>query len=225
MDKYRFIGPYYDAFCNILCGPALGRCRLSMLNEIKTGDKILFAGVGPGDDARFAARQGADVTVVELSETMLRLFQTHCIAEGLDETIRYVSGDIRTFDETGHYNTVVSNFFLNSFDPHMMQKVLAHLITMGQPGAQIIIGDFAPSTCDKPFVKIIKTINWFAANTLFNTMAQVPFHEIYQYPDYLRSLGLIVKEIKYQKTYYFKNARVPFFWSIRAQKPGWLACA
>ena len=38
---------------------------------------------------------------------------------------------------------VVANFFLNVYQREKMEKVLAHLITQGKPGAQIVLGDFA----------------------------------------------------------------------------------
>ena len=44
-------------------------------DHVKPGDKVLIAGAGHGKDAIRAAEIGADVTVVDISETMLKKLQ------------------------------------------------------------------------------------------------------------------------------------------------------
>ena len=72
-DKYRIVGPAYDFLSNLYSGRSIHHCKVAMINtdKIRKGDRILFAGVGHGLDAVRAAEIGANVTVVDLSETML----------------------------------------------------------------------------------------------------------------------------------------------------------
>src|SRR5690606_3308681 len=76
-DKYKVIGPVYDLLSTLYSGRSIHNCKVAMLNpqHLQPGDRILFAGVGHGKDAIHAAELGAQVTVVDLSETMLRKFQ------------------------------------------------------------------------------------------------------------------------------------------------------
>jgi Methylase involved in ubiquinone/menaquinone biosynthesis len=76
-DKYKHIGPVYDFLSNLYSGKSIQDCKTAMLdsNNVEPGDRILIAGVGHGRDALRAAQLGADVTVVDLSETMLRKFR------------------------------------------------------------------------------------------------------------------------------------------------------
>ena len=85
-DKYKYIGPVYDFLSNLYSGKNIHRCKTAMLDveTVKPGDRILFAGVGHGRDAIRAAELGAEVTVVDLSETMLRKFADAQHKEGED---------------------------------------------------------------------------------------------------------------------------------------------
>lgn len=75
-----------------------------------------------------AAELGADVTVVDLSETMLRKFAEAQGKEAPHLNIRRIHSDIMKVDEFEQYDMVVANFFLNVFDEDMMVRVLEHLI-------------------------------------------------------------------------------------------------
>ena len=111
------MGHFYDFGCYLISGKSIQCCRVSNLIHLKAGDKVLFAGVGHGRDALFAAQLGADVTVVDLSETMLRKFSKILKSERVKTNIRQIHGDIMQFNEIEKYDMVVANFFLNF--PHM----------------------------------------------------------------------------------------------------------
>src|SRR5690554_2990763 len=149
-DKYKVIGPVYDLLSTLYSGKSIHSCKIAMLTpeHIKAGDKVLFAGVGHGRDAIHAAELGAQITVVDLSETMLRKFQEQLDREGKQfrYPIRKIHSDIFKVAETEQYDMVVANFFLNVFSEDMMKDVLRHLISLGKPGAHVVVGDFTDST-------------------------------------------------------------------------------
>ena len=129
-DRYKFIGPAYDFLSSIYGGESIHNCKRAMLDveNVKAGDKILIAGVGHGKDAIRAAELGADVTVIDLSETMLRKFQEAVDKHPGKLIIRQVHSDILKFDEFEQYDMVIANFFLNVFDESMMKEILRHLM-------------------------------------------------------------------------------------------------
>ena len=98
-DKYKIVGPIYDLLSAVYSGNSIHHCKVAMLEHLKPGDKVLFAGVGHGRDAVHAAKLGANVTVVDLSETMLRNFQRNLEKEGVTVKIRRVHSDIMKVDE------------------------------------------------------------------------------------------------------------------------------
>lgn len=215
-DKYRIIGPVYDFLSNLYSGNSIHHCKIAMLNRdnVKQGDKILFAGVGHGKDAIHAASLGAEVTVVDLSETMLKRFQANLDKRGGEVKIRQVHADILTFDELEHYDMVVANFFLNVFEREQMARVLDHLIGLGKPGAKIVVGDFSYPT-GNILARIFKSLYWYIADLLFVITARNAFHEIYNYPEYMERFELQIKDTKH-----FRFGFVNCYWSVLGLKRG-----
>ena len=212
-DRYAIVGPVYDLISNLYSGKSIQRCKVAHLDQLKPGDKVLFAGVGHGRDALYAAQRGAEVTVVDLSETMLANFSDILAKEGATGKVRQVHSDIMKFDETEKYDMVVANFFLNVFHHDMMLAVLQHLITQGKPGAQIVVGDFAVPT-GNIFARIFKNVYWYLAVVFFWAVAGNAVHNIYDYPVLMKKLGLQIKEKKH-----FRLLAVNCYWSVLGQKP------
>ena len=213
-DKYKLIGPAYDFLSGIYSGKSIHNCKLAMLEveNVNPGDKILFAGVGHGKDAIRAAELGADVTVVDLSETMLKKFQ-----DGLNKTnpnlnIRQIHSDILKVEEFEQYDMVVANFFLNVFYEDMMLQILEHLIKLAKPEAKIVVGDFSYPT-GNIVTRALKNAYWFIAVSIFWVMANNAVHKIYNYPEHMEKLGLKVQDKKY-----FSLLKLNAYWSVMAQK-------
>lgn len=212
-DRYAFVGHFYDLISNLYSGKSIQRCKVAMLDHLKPGDKVLFAGVGHGRDALYAAQRGADVTVVDLSETMLAKFRKVLEQEGANLKVRAVHGDILKFDEAEKYDMVVANFFLNVFYQDMMQKIFQHLIRQAKPGAKVVIGDFAFPT-GNIFTRALKHLYWYIAVVFFWLVAGNAVHNIYNYPEMMSRLGLKVTEKKH-----FRLLALNCYWSVLGQKP------
>lgn len=214
-DKYKVIGPVYDLLSNFYSGKSIQDCKVAMLDVeiVNPGDKILIAGVGHGRDAIRAAELGADVTVIDLSKTMLDKFQELVDQHPEPLKIRKIHSDILVFDEYETYDMVVANFFLNVFSEEMMVKVLDHLIKLGKSDAHVVVGDFAfPS--GNIISRAFKKAYWYVAVSLFWLMANNAMHTIYNYPEHMEKLGLTIKDKKQFKLMNTVNC----YWSILGQK-------
>jgi demethylmenaquinone methyltransferase/2-methoxy-6-polyprenyl-1,4-benzoquinol methylase len=212
-DKYKLVGPIYDWLSALYSGKSIHKCKIAHLDRLKPGDKVLFAGVGHGKDAVYAAKLGADVTVVDLSETMLKKFQDNLDREGVRVKIRQIHSDIMKVKEFERYDMVVANFFLNVFDEQMMVKVLEHLIKLGKPGANVVVGDFSYPT-GNIFSRAFKTLYWYGAVAFFWLFAGNAFHNIYNYPESMRKLGLHIHEQKH-----YRLLLLNCYWSVLGKKP------
>ncbi|OWW22584.1 class I SAM-dependent methyltransferase [Noviherbaspirillum denitrificans] len=212
-DKYKLVGPVYDWLSAVYSGKSIHHCKVAMLDRLKPGDRVLFAGVGHGMDAVHAARLGADVTVVDLSETMLKNFQRNLDKEGVQVRIRQLHSDIMQVREFEKYDMVVANFFLNVFDEEMMHRVLEHLIRLGKPGAQVVVGDFAYPTGNL-LSRLFKKAYWYGAVLFFWAFAGNAVHRIYNYPESMQKLGLQVREKKH-----YRLMLLNCYWSVLGTKP------
>lgn len=212
-DKYKLVGPIYDWLSAVYSGKSIHHCKVAMLDRLKPGDKVLFAGVGHGMDAVHAAKLGAEVTVVDLSETMLKKFQANLDKEGITIKIRQLHSDIMKVEEVEKYDMVVANFFLNVFKEDMMVSVLEHLIRLGKPGAHVVVGDFSYPT-GNIFSRALKIAYWYGAVLFFWMFAGNAVHNIYNYPESMKRLGLHIREQKH-----FRLMLLNCYWSVLGRKP------
>ncbi|MCP5205918.1 MAG: methyltransferase domain-containing protein [Hahellaceae bacterium] len=197
-DKYWLMGPVYDALSWVFAGNAIFKCKCSMLTPeyLKPGDKVLFAGVGHGKEAIYAAERGAKVTVVDLSEAMLDKFREGIAKSGKNLDIRVIHNDIFKFEEFGEYDMVTGNFFLNLFPESMVADVLAHLIKLGKEDAYVVISDFAFPQ-GNPLAKLFKNLYWYTAILIFWATTGAAVHPVYDYRRYMIEAGLDMQDEKH----------------------------
>lgn len=211
-DKYKVIGPLYDFLSTIYSGRQIHKCKIAMNNDLQEDQKILFAGVGHGRDAIDAAEKGLQVTVVDLSATMLKNLEKNIKGRAFKHPIRLVHSDILAFDETAEYDQVVANFFLNVFPEAFMLDVMSHLSTLVKDEGYFVVGDFHYPK-GNIFTRAFQNMYWYVAVFIFTVFAKNAFHKIYNYPKHLEALGF-----KVEKTQSFKVLLVPSLWSIKATR-------
>ena len=121
---------------------------------MRPGDIVLYAGVGPGEDAVLAGQFGANVTCIDVAPKMLQKVESRFRAAGIPA--RMICGNVLDHKLTGHYDIVVANFFLNVFAEDSMRAMLTHLASLGKAGREIAdrrlhrsqrqsVGSFEPS--------------------------------------------------------------------------------
>ncbi len=197
-DKYWLMGPVYDALSFLFAGNSILKCKKSMLTPdyVKPGDRILFAGVGHGKEAIYAAEMGAEVTVVDLSRAMLTKFEEGIRKSGKQLNIRVVHSDILMVDDFGEYDMVVANFFLNVFSEGFMADVLAHLIKLGKSDAYVVVGDFALPEGNL-FARLFKHAYWYFAIIIFWLTTGAALHPVYDYYRHMKRQGLEMLDKKH----------------------------
>ncbi|HDP25648.1 MAG TPA: class I SAM-dependent methyltransferase [Deltaproteobacteria bacterium] len=211
-DRYRIIGPLYDVLAAVFSLGQIDRCKIAMHDYIRPGDKILFAGVGQGRDAIEAANRAGEVTVVDLSESMLNIFNRKIQGRSFPHQIRQAHSDILAFEEHDQYDMVFGNFFLNVFPPELEFEILGHLVKLAKPGGSVVVGDFSLPK-GGAVSRLFQNIYWYIADTLFYIMAQNAFHPVYDYAAQMRQLGLEIMEVRTFRV--FGDER---YYSIRGRK-------
>lgn len=197
-DKYWLMGPIYDALSWVFAGNSIYKCKCSMLTSpwLKPGDKVLFAGVGHGKEAIYAAERGARVTVVDLSEAMLKKFRDAVEETGKDLDIRIIHADIFKVEEFDEYDMVTGNFFFNLFPREMIPTVLGHLIKLTRVNGYLVISDFAYPQ-GNPLARLFKRAYWYTAISIFWATTGAVFHAVYDYQRYMEEAGLQMRDTKH----------------------------
>jgi ubiquinone/menaquinone biosynthesis C-methylase UbiE len=193
-DHYRFAAYFYDALASIYSGFQIPACKIYQIDWIIAGDTALYAGAGGADDAILAARKGASVTIVELSQKMLSKARAKIRKQGLEDKIKLIHDDICNHD-ANQYDVVVSNFFLNVFEPAAMETVLSHLVKLVKDDGRLLIADFAPLTGNF-LTRSLQFFHYGLALMFFHFLTRNPLHGIYDYPTLFSTNGLATETIR-----------------------------
>ena len=188
-NNYDAIASCYDTLSSLYSLGQIRACKRSQLKELLPGLRVLYTGAGGGEDAALAARLGAKVTVIDLSPRMVALAERRFRTEGLEGRLEVICGDVLEHAREGHYDVVVSNFFLNVFAPGVMEEVLHHLARQLRPGGRLLIADFAPPA-GNPLLKAAQRFYFRLAVLTFRLVAHNALHPIYDYAKCFQGAGL-----------------------------------
>ncbi|MEM7260758.1 MAG: class I SAM-dependent methyltransferase [Planctomycetota bacterium] len=147
-DAYRWVAPIYEALGELYTGGAIRRLKQTAARTLRPGDRVLCAGGGAGEEARFALARGAEVTVVDRSHAMLDRCRRRAGGE-----VTLIRADLHPdaeFQDRPHgidlssFDQVWAHFFLNVFDRSTAPRVLRSLSRYAKPGGSILVSDFIP---------------------------------------------------------------------------------
>ena len=211
-DGYWLVGYQYELTGNLYSLGRIPKCKSAMLKHLKPNDSLLVAGVGHGTEAIEASKLGAQVTAVDLSETMLKQFRKRIARENPPGEIRIIHDDIFNVKDTGQYDMVIANFFLNVFSRTRVVEVANHLGSLVKPGGYFVVGEFVLPV-DKGWRGILQRINWYIAITIYSSTTEAVFHPVWDYPALVEGSGCKIQEIEY-----FKIFDTNLYWSILGKK-------
>jgi len=157
------------------------------MKYVQPGQSVLYLGAGAGEDAIMAARQGAKVTCIDISQGMLDQMQKNLDQDGLIAELICVNA--YDHDRIGHYDVVCANYFLNVFRRDDMVSMLNHTAKFVRPGGQYLIADVALPH-GNPVAKAFNLAYLKMAMGTFWMMGLVPWHENYDYPSFFADAGL-----------------------------------
>ena len=139
---YDHVAWCYEWIARVFSFGAIPRVKASQTSMMKAGQRVLYVGVGTGEDALLAAREGVHVTCLDLSGAMLHRLRRRFAEEGIRAEI--VEADIVDYDSGRPFDVVVANFVLNVFPEAAMREVLRHIESLLSPEGVLLIADFTP---------------------------------------------------------------------------------
>lgn len=203
-DVYLPVATYYDLLSKWYSFGRVSRCRSAFSAEVgravvdagDRGVRVCYVGAGHGEEALEVAKCGAMVTVVDVSASMLEVFQRRLDGYGdeVRERVRVVHDDVRNVED--RYDWVVGNFFLNIFSEDEMVGMLERLRGLCKDGGSLVIGDFCYDAEGGMLVRFMQRLNWYVALRVFRMFVKNAEHSIYCYEDYLSEWGWEMEERK-----------------------------
>lgn len=190
---------FYEASAKVYSTNQIRASKRYQVQFMKPGQKVLFLGAGAGEDAIMAARAGASVTCIDISQGMLDRVQRKFDAEKL--SVELICQNAFDHDRWDYYDVVAANYFLNVFRREGMSKMLQHTAKLVRGGGYYLIADVARSQGSWPS-RIFNIVYLKAAMVSFWIMGLVPLHENYDYPKFFADAGL-----EHEHTEFFRFAK------------------
>jgi ubiquinone/menaquinone biosynthesis C-methylase UbiE len=179
--SYTAVASFYETLAACYSGGQIAAAKRAQLAEMQPGDRVLYVGVGAGEDAVVAARLGAQLTCIDLSSAMLSRLEARLGATQAE----ILCGNAFDHHRPGHYDVVTANFLLNCLSEPAMREMLAHLSTLLRPGGKLLIADLALPQ-GNVVARMTQRVYGRFANVIFRLLNLVTLHPIY---DYRRSLA------------------------------------
>ena len=190
---------FYEKSAKIYSTNQIRASKRYQMTQIEPGEKVLYLGAGAGEDAIMAARHGAKVTCIDISQGMLDQVQKKLDAENLEAELICINA--YDHERIGHYDVVAANYFLNVFRRDDMAKMMAHTAKFVRDGGKYLIADVSTAQ-GNPLAKVFNILYLKMAMGSFWLMGLVPWHENYDYPAFFADSGL-----RHEHTEYFRFAK------------------
>jgi len=190
---YGAVAGCYEELAALYSWGQIAASKRSQLRHLGAGDRVLYAGVGRGEDAILAARLGIRVTAVDLSRAMLRRLGRRLERERLEAEL--IEGDVAETNLEDRYDAVVANYFLNLFEAERAGAMLARLANQVRPGGLLLCADFAPGEGGRLGRWVsdayYRPVNWIAW-----ALGLCDLHPILDYPRLLEPLDFRIRGLE-----------------------------
>lgn len=139
--SFDFVAPFYRRLETLVFGEQLQAARCAFVRQIGDPQRALVVGDG---DGRFLAellrtRPALKVDYLDSSAHMLELAR----ARAGSERVRFLHADVReAVLPDGHYDLVVTHFFLDCFTEGSLREVVQILSAAASDGAVWLVADF-----------------------------------------------------------------------------------
>jgi len=184
---YGRVASVYDLLSWIYTGGQIARLKQSQTARFAPGARVLYAGVGTGEELLSALAAGAHPTALDASPAMLERAEGRLGARARE--VRLCCDDVFAHAAPEPYDVVVANFFLNVFSESELPRAARRLTELVRPGGSLLVGDFAPPVASR-LERALQRAYYWPPLALFRLLTKNPWHPLYDYRPEFARLGL-----------------------------------
>lgn len=177
----------YETLAALYSGGAIAAAKASQIEELQAGDRVLYVGVGSGEDALLAAERGVRLSALDVSRRMLESLSRRLTRSGLQGEL--LREDLFSHARFECYDAVAANFVLNVFPPVLMEQAITRLTALLRPGGLLLVADFSPPrggalrrSLARAYYRPVNVAAW--------ALRLCSLHPIYDYTRRFEPLGL-----------------------------------
>lgn len=178
---------FYESVSDFYSTGQIAATKAAQMPYMQPGRRVLYLGVGAGEDALLAARRGVRLTCIDLAPRMIKRVRRRLVAEGL--TAELICGNAFDHDRSTWYDVVACNYFLNCFREAEMVRMLEHAARLLKPDGHLLIADVSQPQggvvarlFNRAYLKMGMISCWL--------MGMIPLHSNYDYTRYFARSGL-----------------------------------
>ncbi len=114
-----------------------------LVEPIRSGDRVLDVGCGPGPLTLRAARRGARVKAIDIAPAMLEIAAARLRSEGLADRVELVEMGVAELDRESDesFDVVTSGLCLSELSPDEVRYTLAAAARILRPGGLLLVAD------------------------------------------------------------------------------------
>lgn len=198
VHNYDRVASFYETSARAFSLGQIGATKRYSVSQMKPEDKVIFLGVGTGEDAILAVERGCDVTCVDISQKMLDRLSEKLRKRQLSATI--LCQNVLDHNRFGTYDVCAANFFFNMFPLEVMRRMLEHASKLLRPGGKLLIADVAGAQGNL-LSRLANTVYLKSAMLAYWAMGLVTLHRTYEYADYFSEVGLRAEQTRHFKLF------------------------
>ncbi|NNL87244.1 MAG: class I SAM-dependent methyltransferase [Myxococcales bacterium] len=181
--RYETLARVYDPLAALASGGLIGRAKAYHTRFLRSGDRVLYPGVGGGGELPRAARTGARPLGIDASPSMIERARRRATAAELRV------GDVWALAaEPASFDAVAAHFFLNLYAEVKMRQALRRLVHWLRPGGCIFVADFAEE--GRGAARCLRSAYYAPIAAVGSAIGLADRHPLYDYAAYFREAGV-----------------------------------
>lgn len=161
-SRYDNIAAFYDRLARLVFGNAILHAHRFLADAIPAKSCVLIVGGGTGFILEEIAKKhkgGLQITYVDISGKMIELSEKR---NAENNTVLFINESILEVELPGHFDVVVTPFFLDNFLNNTAEVIFKKIDTVLKPQSLWLFADFEISKKSKWWQKILlKTMYFF----------------------------------------------------------------